>query len=48
VKALLSTFGRGCDAKLPDAENMSWEELFRVDNQKLSKVGMEPTERRYV
>lgn len=47
VKTLLTTFGRGCDTKLPDVETMSWEELFRMNNQKLSKVGMEPTERRY-
>ncbi|KIM21500.1 hypothetical protein M408DRAFT_29522 [Serendipita vermifera MAFF 305830] len=48
TKTLLTEFGRGCDTKLPDVENMSWEELFRMNNQKLQKVGMEPTERRYL
>lgn len=48
VKELLITFGRSVDTKLPDVESMSWEELFRMNNQKLQKIGMEPTERRYV
>jgi len=48
VKTLLVTFGRGCDTKFPDVESMSWEELFRMNKQKLAKIGMEPKERRYV
>ncbi len=48
TKSLLTEFGRSCDTKLPDVDTMSWEELFRMNNQKLQKVGMEPTERRCV
>lgn len=45
---LLKAFGREVDTKLPDVESMTWEELFRLNNQKLDKMGMGVQDRRYL
>ncbi|KAG8865651.1 hypothetical protein FRC20_009623 [Serendipita sp. 405] len=47
-QTLLTAFGRGCETKLPDVETLSWEELFRLNNQKLNKLGLGVQERKYV
>ncbi|KAG8820266.1 hypothetical protein FRC18_011772 [Serendipita sp. 400] len=44
-QTLLTAFGRGCETKLPDVETLSWEELFRLNNQKLNKLGLGVQER---
>ena len=36
------------DTKLPDVETLEWEELFRLNNQKLNKMGLGVKDRRYL
>ncbi|KAG8819041.1 Vacuolar fusion protein mon1 [Serendipita sp. 401] len=47
-QTLLTAFGRSCETKLPDVETLSWEELFRLNNQKLNKLGLGVQERKYL
>ncbi|CAG7854445.1 SubName: Full=Uncharacterized protein {ECO:0000313/EMBL:CCA75888.1} [Serendipita indica DSM 11827] len=48
TKSLLVAFGRKCETKLPDVDTLSWEELFRLNGQKLDKMGLTVQERRYL
>lgn len=48
TRSVLETFGRDTVSKLPDVDTMEWEELFRLNNQKLVKLGMGVQERKYL
>jgi hypothetical protein len=36
------------ETKLPDVESLEWEEVFRLNNQKLDKLGLGFKDRRYL
>ncbi|PVF98083.1 hypothetical protein CPB86DRAFT_774964 [Serendipita vermifera] len=47
-QTLVAAFGRGLSGKLPDAEKVTWEELFKMDKKKLDTLGLTVQDRRYL